>query len=144
LPKGEKVRTISVPAAVALELRRHVRDHVRLDDGDGGLLFRTPRSGQRLRRNEFYEQAWHPALTGAGLATDRYVFHGLRHFCASSMLAEGGRPVAVAGHLGHSVETLHRVYAHWLREDRDVPGELLDRILFVPPMCPEEASEAGE
>lgn len=122
-PKGEKVRTIRVPGAVALELRRHLRDH----DADG-LLFRGGR-GAELRRDQFYASAWRPALAGAGLPSDRFVFHSLRHFCASSMLAEGVNPMAVAGHLGDTLETLQRVYAHWMRDDRDVPAAALDRIL---------------
>jgi integrase len=72
-------------------------------------------------------------LLGAGLASDRYVFHSLRHFAASSMLAEGVNPMAVAGHLGDTLETLQRVYAHWMRDDRDVPADALDRILFEVP-----------
>jgi hypothetical protein len=36
---------------------------------------------------------------------------------------------SVAGHLGDTVETLTRVYAHWLRDDRDVPADILDRVL---------------
>ena len=47
----------------------------------------------------------------------------------SSMLAEGVNPMAVAGHLGDTLETLQRVYAHWMRDDRDVPADALDRIL---------------
>jgi hypothetical protein len=34
----------------------------------------------------------------------------------------------VAGHLGDTLETLQRTYAHWLRDDRDVPAEVLDRL----------------
>ncbi len=124
-PKGEKVRTIRVPSAVALELRRHLRDH----RGDG-LLFRGGR-GAEMRRDYFYAAAWRPALVGAGMAKDRFVFHSLRHFCASSMLAEGVNPMAVAGHLGDTLETLQRTYAHWLRDDRDVPADALERILLV-------------
>ena len=45
------------------------------------------------------------------------------------MLAEGVNPMAVAGHLGDTLETLQRVYAHWMRDDRDVPADALDRIL---------------
>ena len=29
----------------------------------------------------------------------------------------------------HLVETVSRVYAHWLRDDRDVPAAVLDRVL---------------
>jgi site-specific recombinase XerD len=32
------------------------------------------------------------------------VFHSLRHFCASTLLAEGAPITAVAGHLGDTVE----------------------------------------
>src|SRR6185312_6990013 len=81
-PKAEKVRTIVVPNLVAVELRRHLRDH-RSD----GLLF-IGRRGAMLRRDQFYASAWRPALKAAGLAEDRFVFHSLRHFCASSLLAE--------------------------------------------------------
>ena len=75
------------------------------------------------------DSAWKPALRAAGLAEDRYVFHSLRHFAASSMLAEGAPITAVAGHLGDTVETIQRVYAHWLREDHDIPAEVLERVL---------------
>jgi integrase len=126
-PKGENARTIKVPSAVALELRRHLRDR------GSGLLFSTPRSGRGMARYEFYDQAWRPALVGAGLTRDRFVFHALRHFAASSMLAEGVNPMAVAGHLGDSLETLQRTYSHWLRDDRDVPADALERILAVVP-----------
>jgi integrase len=124
-PKGEKARTIRIPQPVALELRRHLREHQ-----GGGLLFRTPRTGRALQRHEFYEQAWKPALVSAGLAENSYVFHSLRHFCASSLLASGTNPMAVAGHLGDTLETLQRTYAHWLRDDLDVPADALESILI--------------
>jgi integrase len=125
-PKGEKARTIRVPSAVALELRRHIREHQ-----DSGLLFRGVRGAEQLRRDQFYASAWTPALTGAGLPRGRYRFHSLRHFAASAMLAEGVNPMAVAGHLGDTLETLQRVYAHWMRDDRDVPADALERLLVT-------------
>ncbi|HXW80632.1 MAG TPA: hypothetical protein VEJ84_14105 [Acidimicrobiales bacterium] len=90
-PKREKARTIALPQLVALELRRHLRDH-----------------------------------QGGGLS-----FHSLRHFCASSMLADGVPRTAVAGHLGDTIETVERVYAHWLRDDTEVPAIAMDRLLAV-------------
>jgi integrase len=123
-PKAEKVRTIVVPNLVAVELRRHLRDHQA-----EGLIFRGARGAERLRRDQFYAAAWRPALTGAGLEPDRFTFHALRHFAASTLLAEGAPLTAVAGHLGDTVETVSRVYVHWLRDDRDVPAEVLDRVL---------------
>lgn len=120
-PKAEKVRTIVVPGVVANELRRHLRDHQ-----DEGLLFRGRRGTPAMRRDQFYASAWKPALEAAGLA-GRFTFHALRHFCASTLLAEGAPLSAVAGHLGDTVETVSRTYVHWLRDDRDVPAEVLDR-----------------
>ena len=53
--------------------------------------------------------------------------------------------MAVAGHLGDTLETLQRVYAHWLRDGRDVPADALERILLPPPDgagCPRTAGGA--
>ena len=127
-PKAEKTRTIVVPGMVAFELRRHLRDH-----GGGEVLFGGRRGTPMMRRDQFYASAWRPALAGAGLAEDRFKFHALRHFCASTLLAEGAPLSAVAGHLGDTVETVSRVYLHWLRDDRDVPAEVLDRVLAPSP-----------
>jgi integrase len=132
-PKRERTRSIVLPSWARMELRRHRRDHGRfwpLRDGpeEGELLFRGGR-GSAMRRDVFYEVAWRPALVGAGLEPDAYVFHSLRHWCASALLAEGAPITAVAGHLGDVVETVIRTYSHWLRDDRDLPALLLDRML---------------
>lgn len=120
-PKAERVRTITVPGVVAVELRRHLREH------PSGTLFPGGSNGL-LAPTRFYALAWRPALAAAGLER-RFVFHSLRHFCASTLLAEGAPITAVAGHLGDTVQTVSQVYAHWLRDDRDVPGAVLDRVL---------------
>jgi integrase len=139
-PKREKERTITLPMWARMELKRHLRDHgpfweLRpvLDGqgrtaGSGGLLFRGGR-GSAMRRDAFYGSVWRPTLTAAGLGPDAYVFHSLRHWCASALLAEGAPITAVAGHLGDVVETVSRTYAHWLRDDRQLPALLLDRML---------------
>jgi len=139
-PKAEKTRTITVPSLVAVELRRHLRDHV----GEG-ILFHGLRGAEMLRRDQFYSSAWRPALRAAGLADDRFKFHACRHWCASTLLAEGAPITAVAGHLGDTVETVSRVYAHWLRDDRDVPAAVLDRVLAPGDAlrARDEASDAG-
>jgi tRNA(Ile)-lysidine synthase TilS/MesJ len=43
-----------------------------------------------------------------GLAEDRFTFRALQHFCASTLLAEGVPLIAVAGHLGDTLETVAR------------------------------------
>lgn len=135
-PKREKPRTIELPPLVAVELRRHLRDHhdpARVFGGDGGpaaLVFQgrvgTP---ALMHPNDFYERTWQPALAAAGLPAGRFKFHALRHFCASAMLANGADVAMVAGHLGDTVETVSRTYVHWLRDNRHVPAVILERVL---------------
>jgi integrase len=78
-PKAEKCRAIVVPRPVIVERRRHLRDH-----RNEGILLRGGRGASMLRRDQFYASAWKPTLIGAGLAADRFTFHALRHFCAST------------------------------------------------------------
>jgi integrase len=90
-PKAEKRRTIVVPGLVGTELRRHLRDH------PTGIQF-PGTSNDLLYPNDLYELAWRPALKGAGLE-GRFVFHSLRHFCASTLPVDCAPVTAVAGHL---------------------------------------------
>ena len=46
------------------------------------------------------------------------------------MLAAGVSPMAVAGHLGDTLETLQRVYAYWMRDDRSAPADAIDELLL--------------
>ena len=45
------------------------------------------------------------------------------------LFAEGAPLTAVAGHLGATVGIVSRVDVHWLRDDRDVPAAVSDRLL---------------
>lgn len=52
--------------------------------------------GQLTYTNEWSRLAWWPALVATGFKPEdggkaRFVFHSLRHFCASTLLAEGHR-----------------------------------------------------
>jgi hypothetical protein len=51
------------------------------------------------------------------------------------MLAEGVSLTAVAGHLGDTIETVSRVYALWLRDDRDLSADALESMLVVSHVC---------
>jgi integrase len=74
-------------------------------------LFTGARGGT-LRRDDFYERAWRPALEATGLDPRRYKFHSARHFAVSNMLARGVNPVEVAAYLGDAPETILAVYSH--------------------------------
>ncbi len=140
LPKRGKTRTIGLPQPIGFMLRRHLEEYPPLNDEHEGLLFRGGRRAL-LRRDAFYDSAWRPALVGAGLPRGRFVFHSLRHFAASSMLAEAAPITAVAAHLGDTVETVQRTYVHWLRDEVDVPTQILDRVLA--PVVEDEDEDAA-
>jgi hypothetical protein len=82
-------------------------------------------------------------MRGAGLPADRFVFHACRRWCASTSLAERAPLTAVAGHLGDTVETVASTYVHWLRDDRHVPTEVLDRVL-APASRPRHSAAGGD
>jgi integrase len=86
-----------VSGLVGIELRRHLGD-----PAPEGILFRGLRGAPTLRRDQFYSSCWRPALRKAGFREDRFVFHACRHWCASTLLAEGAPLTAVAGHEGHA------------------------------------------
>lgn len=132
--KAEKVRTITAPRLVALEIRDH------LAAGYGGWW--TDESGATrymlFMRNElpviareFYSYGWDPAVEAAGFK-GRFTFHGYRHLVASQLLSDGTAMPAVAGYIGDHQHTVMRVYAHWLRDDQDVPSNVLNRAFAAP------------
>lgn len=128
-PKRKRsVRTVEVPDRVLDELRRAMRVH---KWGDGAPLS-TGARGAVARRDEFYKQAWKPTLRGAGLAEDAYKFHAGRHYAASTMLGRGVPATEVAHYLGDTLETVSRVYAHWLRDAPAMAKGALNQALARP------------
>ena len=123
-PKGNKVREVPLPEAVAAALSRHITMHPPLDvtlpwrtlDGPlvtAPLLFYT-RERTALHRSYFNPYVWKPALVGAGALAARrpgearYApsrdqgMHALRHFYASVLLDAGESIKALSEYLGHS------------------------------------------
>ena len=138
-PKSKK-RTVQMPDLVAEELRRAIKVH---KWGDHRPLSTGPR-GAVARRDEFYKLAWKPTLRNAGLAEDRYKFHSARHYAASAMLARGVSAIEVAYVLGDTIETVSRVYAHWLRDASGMAKGALDLALAPLPQEPRPVSRQGE
>ena len=62
------------------------------------------------------------AAGAAGIKTGRsggMVLHDLRHWAASTALRDGHDPVTVAARLGHSPETLLRIYAQEIEQGQE-------------------------
>ena len=100
--------------------RRTIIVPVFLVDLLGAHLKRTPesefvfcsREGTPLRRSNFRQRYWKPALEKARL-DPALRFHDLRHTCASLLIEQGAHPKEIQARLGHSsiTTTLDR-YGH--------------------------------
>jgi integrase len=99
------VRTIGLPAFAVDAVLLHLRDR------EPGPAFTTG-SGNYLARSNFVRQDWADLLDAAGVKYRK--FHTLRHTHASRLLADGVDPAEVAKRLGDRIETVMRVYAHWI------------------------------
>lgn len=100
------------PELVAM-LRAHIGDRT-----SGPVIARS--SYSNLTR------AWHRARAKAG---GEWVLYDLRHLHASLAVSKGANLAEVAERLGHSVETLVRVYAHALPGDAEQVNSLLESAL---------------
>ena len=65
---------------------------------------------------EVFMRAAKAAGIPAGRAAEGFVLHDLRHWAASTALRDGHDPVIVAARLGHSPDTLLRVYAQEIEQ----------------------------
>lgn len=75
--KTKKKKAIPLPRFIMQELRWHIARFV----GDDGYVFTSP-EGDRLRRNNFYNRFYKPAVELAGLNRE-LTFHDLRRTTAS-------------------------------------------------------------
>lgn len=104
-------RTLALPAELVEELRAHVE----LWSIDGDELLFADGFGGPLRRGNFRQRVFMPALAAVGL--DGLTFHGLRHSAATQWVANGLDPRTVQHRLGHADPRLVlRLYAHALSE----------------------------
>ncbi|MGH3797469.1 MAG: tyrosine-type recombinase/integrase [Pseudonocardiaceae bacterium] len=154
LPKGNKTRTVPLSAGVLAEIQRHMRAYppttvtlpwrkatgepttVRLlVTGDDGRLH----SGDLLTKT-----VWDGAFRAAGLTRTKQVdgMHALRHFYASTLLAEGVSIKELAVYLGHSDPgfTL-RVYTHLVPSSHERARLAIDGVFGRP--TPPDGLEAA-
>jgi integrase len=98
-------RTIGLPAFAVDAVKLHLRGR------ESGPVF-TTRNGTYLARSNFVRQDWTDLLAAARVRYRK--FHTLRHTHASRLLTDGVDPAEVAKRLGDRIETVMRVYAHWM------------------------------
>jgi integrase len=98
-------RRVAVPPHLLPTLREHL-DQVA--GGSAALLFPSPLGGY-LRRNNFRQRVWGPALSETGFG---YRFHDLRH-AGLTWAAESGATVAELMHrAGHASSAAAMLYQH--------------------------------
>lgn len=116
-PKSRSgLRTVSLPAFAAVAVAEF------LGDRSTGPAFPDTGGGYLVRTN-FIRRDWAGLLIAAGVPYRK--FHALRHTHASRLLAAGVDPAEVAKRIGDRIETVMRVYAHWIADtNRDTAGKI--------------------
>ena len=106
LKTKESRRVVTIPAFLADELGQHLERYAHSD-----LVFPAS-SGGPLRRTNFVNRFWAPAVKAAGISPAP-TFHHLRHTAAALAIAEGAHPKAIQARLGHaSITTTLNLYGH--------------------------------
>lgn len=152
-PKGGKRRDVPLGESIALQLSAHIAEtkpvKVTLPWVEKGKLHANPvtapllftsATGKPISRNDFNRHVWKPALVAAGIVAKpkrgeklgplrEYGMHQLRHFYASSLLADGVDVRTLAEYLGHSDPgfTL-RTYTHLMPSGEDRARKAVDRV----------------
>ncbi|WP_214319969.1 site-specific integrase [Nonomuraea sediminis] len=124
------VRVVPIPPDLVKILRLHLMDFA--PAADWWLFYDGPDhaflKGQMYRR--VWDRARKAALSGAEYASPlaRRVYT-LRHFNASTLLQAGLDTADVARRLGHSIQTLLTIYAHWIDTGEERANALIDAVL---------------
>jgi integrase len=95
-PKTTAKRSVAIPAFLCDLLADYMR---RWPPGAGGRIFSSPRGGP-VRRSNFRNRVWQPAVEKAGLAP--LPFHDLRHTAVALAIEAGAHAKAIQARLGHS------------------------------------------
>jgi integrase len=128
VPLKTKASTRVIPAddLVLNAVTAHMR---RWAPGSGQLLI-TNRLGRPVQRNSFGD-CWREAVRAAGLPRGTR-FHDLRHFYASTLIADGQHPKVIQERLGHATiaETMD-TYEHLFPDASEHGRGAIDAI-FAP------------
>jgi integrase len=115
-PKSKAgIRTVTLPEFALVTVKKH------LSDREAGPVFVTS-SGRYLQRTSFIRQDWAKLLEKAHVTYRK--FHTLRHTHASRLLQAGIDPAEVAKRIGDKIETLVRVYSHWVPANRHTAAQV--------------------
>jgi integrase len=132
--KAGEFRDIPLPQYVSEAIDKHVAEHGTTSDG---YLFQGRRYKLVVRRT--YQEDFQRAAARAGLPPE-FIPHSLRHFYASTSLAEGIPITDVSRWLGHkSIEVTHQIYGHLVPHPSNAPAPP-----STPPTTPAADSDRGK
>ncbi|MQA78111.1 MAG: tyrosine-type recombinase/integrase [Streptosporangiales bacterium] len=116
------VRTVSLPAAVITDLRRHLAEHTKA--GNDALVFTVP-NGSPVRRGNFNKVVgWRDAVAAIG-ATGLH-FHDLRH-TGNTLAADAGVSTRnLMARMGHDNERAALIYQHATAKADRLIADVLD------------------
>jgi integrase len=114
-------RDIPLPEYVSEAIDKHVAEHGTTPDG---YMFQGRKYKLVVRRS--YQEDFQRAAARAGLPPE-FIPHSLRHFYASTALAEGIPITEVSRWPGHkSIEVTHQIYGHLVPSSFDRARTALD------------------
>lgn len=138
LPKGNKSRTVPLPAEVKAYLAAYLVQFPakevtlpwRTLDGDPTTveLFLTTREAKGMNRNFWNSHPWKKAIVAAGIEPGRDAgMHQLRHHWASESIEAGMSIKAVASYLGHADAAFTlKCYVHLTESSEEKARKALD------------------
>ncbi|MFJ5027043.1 tyrosine-type recombinase/integrase [Streptomyces sp. NPDC088560] len=159
-PKRNKVRDVPLPDRLAHVLKQHIEAFPPVEitlpwlrvDGPPvtkRLLFTRLDGSGAVRRSDFNDRTWKPALVAAGVipqpqagerhqAAREHGMHALRHFYASVLLDAGENVKALSHYLGHNDPgfTL-RVYTHLMPSSDARARKAVDDLYAGPDPTPD-------
>jgi integrase len=120
-------------AAEALKSHRARQNEERLRSGalweDHDLVFPN-QLGKPMNADNLYHRGFKPLLKRAGLASQGFTFHSLRHTCATLLLARNIHPRIAQEMLGHAtISQTMDTYSHVMPGMGDVAATALEEAL---------------
>lgn len=123
-PKSDKGRrTVRLPATIAAEVDRHLKDHTATDPD--AFLF-TGAKGSPLRRC-VWSGEWATARKATGNPDLRY--HDLRHSALTLMAATGATVAELQDHAGHASSAAALRYQHATRDRAAALAALVEQVI---------------
>jgi integrase len=129
-PASRRTLRLTSRALAALKAHKVRQNGERLKAGeaweDYNLVFPNT-IGKPMNAGNFYRREFQPLLERAGLASEDFTFHSLRHTFATTLAAKGVHPSTAQKMLGHSdIRMTLAIYTHATDEMQEVATAALE------------------